>query len=65
MKQMSPEHHHRHALSNEHMEHFLELYDQGLDSDGALITDSVQGLVNKGQLIREECPQFFIPNLAT
>ena len=48
MNQMSPKHFHRHALSNVHIEHFIEEQESNLDSNGLLITDAVQSLVNKG-----------------
>ena len=50
MKQMSPKHFQRHALSNIHMEHFIEDQESNVDSNGLLITDAIQTLVNKGML---------------
>ena len=50
MKQMSPKHFQRHALSNIHMEHFIEDQESNVDSNGLLITDAIQTLVNKGMV---------------
>merc|ERR1712156_1352273 len=59
MKQMSPKHFQRHALSNIHMEHFIEDQESNVDSNGLLITDAIQTLVNKGDQDRDLTSKYY------
>ena len=55
---MSAKHYHIEALSNEHMEHFLELVDPN-HNNGLLLTDAVQELVNNGDPDRELTSKYY------
>ena len=50
--EISPKHFHRHALSNIHMEHFLEL-EHSNAQNGILLVDTLQNIVNKGDEDRD------------
>ena len=56
--ELSPKHFHRHALSNVHMENFLQI-EHSDSKDGALLVDTLQTVVNKGDEDRDLTSRYY------
>ena len=55
---LSPKYYHHHALSNEHMEHFLEL-EHSNAQNGILLVDALQNVVKTGDCDRDLTARYY------
>jgi len=56
--ELSPNHYHHHALSNEHMDHFLEL-EHSHSQNGMLLVDALQNVVKTGDEDRDLTVRYY------